>query len=617
MRQPVVLCSSFLVSLAFAASASAGTLYVSPDGTATSGCTADLPCDLTSAATVAVPGDTVILKGGVYKTALTVPEKTGSSATAWLTFKAADCELPIIEGPGVGPLDTNQDSGVFSSKATYLRFDGIVSRGWSTGFGNGWTGTDTTNSNGHFEFKNCIADSNGRTGFTFFSAEGIHAQNNISAHNGSSIKESWSSGFTLYEAQGGAGSNVIEGNVSFENMDNHDETQAPDSPGRHSDGNGFIIDEYSNGATFINNIAFRNAGSCLRLTKSSNAKFINNTCYHNAQDTRDEGPTNPGEIYFTDSSTKMGVTIMNNVFIATGTGPGKDAVFGQPTSGWSNNVVGTGAAAYFTAAEGMNPDFSLTSAATDLIGKGGAGDGVPGSDIGFDPKCIVKKTPVPIGMMDKGSWWQYSIDYDYIKMIGGVARCFTPATRTGTPDIGSYKAGAITKAAACVASTGGSSSGGASAGGSGGGSAGASVGGASGVAGGGTTGVGGAGGGTSGATSVGGAAGGASGAAGGASTAGSGTVAGGNTGSAGQPSGTAGTVSGSGGSSSTAGTSSAAGSVARGGNAAAGTGGSTPPSESSGCGCRTSPQPDTSQSLAGLGLLGLGLIGIRRRRQSR
>ena len=36
------------------------------------------------------------------------------------------------------------------------------------------------------------------------------------------------------------------------------------------------------------------------------------------------------------------------------------------------------------------------------------------------------------------SWWLYSIDYDYIKNIGGTAQCFHPKARSGSPDIGAY-----------------------------------------------------------------------------------------------------------------------------------------------------------------------------------
>src|SRR5262249_49656344 len=115
---------------------------------------------------------------------------------------------------------------------------------------------------------------------------------------------------------------------------------------------------------------------------------------------------------------------------------------------WANNqVVNSGSVSFFTGADGNNPDFTLASGSM-LAGKGGTGSDVPTTDVGFDPKCLTKKAPTPIGMMASASFWQYSIDYDYIKSIGGVAKCFHAKTRSGTPDIGAYANGSVTTATA-------------------------------------------------------------------------------------------------------------------------------------------------------------------------
>jgi MYXO-CTERM domain-containing protein len=563
-------------------------------------------------------GDTVILMDGIYSTGLNIANS--GTASAWITFKADDCSTPIIQGPGAGPMDDNQDTGVYSATATYVRFDGIVSQGWSTGFGNGWTGNVATDSNGNWDIENCIGDMNGRTGFTFFSATGLTLKHSIAAHNGSSQIHSWSSGVTLYSSPGG---DVLEGNVSFENMDGQ----------KHTDGSGFIADQSSDSASFVNNLAFGNGGSCLRMTLSKNIQFINNTCYHDSQDDADTsstGPTDPDEVYFTnapsDTVTITGISFINNVLVARGSGPGMKTSNYTPTSGWSNNVTSTGTVNYFTGADGTNPDFTIASGGTALVGKGTTGSGVPMDDVGFDSKCVTKKVPVMIGTMASGSWWQYSIDYDYIKSIGGVAKCFNPKTRTGTPDAGSYANGAVTRAPAntCTPPTTGSGGLGAGGGSSMGGSAGAGASagmGAGGVATGGTGGMtstGGTGSPTGGMTSVGGAqnmgAGGA--ATGGAATGGTGT---GGTGTGGGTS--------SGGSSTTGGTSNGGTSNAGAppasggtGNTTNGTGGSfanDTTKTTSGCSCRVAGDSPDSASLAGLGLLGLGLFGWRRRRSQR
>lgn len=443
MRTTLVTASWLLVGLTWVPSAHATTWYTSPTGTATCGCTTrENPCGLETAASGAIAGDTVILMDGVYTTHLYV--KNSGTEDAWITFQADDCATPIIEGPGNGPMVDVQDTGVGSQEATYVRFVGLVARGWNIGFGNGWTGSGTTNSNGHWQIEHCVADGNGRTGFTFFSAQDFHLKNSISAHNGSSVLHSWSSGVTLYETSGGA---VVEGTVSFENMDAQ----------KHTDGSGFIADESSNDALFVNNIAFRNGGSCLRLTKSSGTKFVNNVCYHNAQDPMSTGPTNPSEVYFTENgsgTTKENVTFMNNVFVNTGQGPGMEAIYNQPDTGWMNNVVKTGMVDLFTAPEGDPPEFTLAASATDLIGKGGTGEHVPMGDIGFDPKCIKQGEPELVGDIAVAAWWQNSVDLDYIKSIGGVAQCFNSQARSGAPDIGAYVNGAVLALGECVPSAG-------------------------------------------------------------------------------------------------------------------------------------------------------------------
>jgi len=428
-------CAALAAALALPQPAGAATLYVSPAGTTTAGCTSRADaCTLATATAAAVAGDTVVLMDGVYHEPLHA--QASGTASAWITFQADQCATPIIEGSGFDPNTSDPDSGVQSSTAEYVRFVGLVSRGWSAGFSNGWTGGVDSGvvSNGHWEIESCIAYSNGRTGFTFFSASDFHLKSSISAHNGSSVVASWSSGVTLFEA---TGTNLVEGNVSFENTDAQ----------KHTDGSGFIGDEGSNGVTFVDNLAFGNSGSCLRLTRSSGTRFINNTCYRNSQfGSMATGPSNPGELYFTNAGvTVQGVTFMNNVIVGTGQAPaGSQPVINQPTAGFTSNVVTTGTPTFFTAPTGTNPSFVPAAADTQLTRKGATGTGVPATDIGLDPRCIVKRTPVMVGQVARVSTWQYDVDIDYIKSIGGVAKCFNPGARSGTPDIGAYRAGTVT-----------------------------------------------------------------------------------------------------------------------------------------------------------------------------
>ena len=121
--------------------------------------------------TGAEPGDTVWIRRGTYNGAVNF---TGSgNAGAWITFRAYQGELPIIQGSG--------GSGVSSSSAQYVRFVGVAVRNFSSsGFGNGWV-DNTGTSNGNLQFINCIADNNGINGIAFYNASGILIENSIIA----------------------------------------------------------------------------------------------------------------------------------------------------------------------------------------------------------------------------------------------------------------------------------------------------------------------------------------------------------------------------------------------------------------------------------------------------
>jgi MYXO-CTERM domain-containing protein len=268
---------------------------------------------------------------------------------------------------------------------------------------------------------------------------------------------------------------------------------------------------------------------------------------------------------------------MNNVIVGTGQAPaGSTPIQNQPPTGWSNNVVTTGTVTLFTDAGGTNPNFTPAAGATELLGKGASGAGVPTTDIGFDPKCLVKRAPVMVGSVASESWWQYDIDVDYIKSIGGVAKCFNAGARA-TNDIGSYKTGAIATitAGTCKALT----DGGAGGAGTGGGvsNGGASV--------------------TAGTTSGGGAS----------------SVGGTDGAAAGSGSSTAGNASSSGGS----GPGSNGGSVADGTGNGASTAGSGPAADAGGCGCRLVAERNASKSWLAFGLVGLSLLAFGRRRRAR
>jgi parallel beta-helix repeat protein len=248
----------------------------------------------------------------------------------------------------------------------------------------------------------------------------------------------------LWSAKGKPSENIIERTVSFENVDME----------CHTDGNGFTVDVNTTGATFVNNIGFRNGGSCFRITGSSNTVMINNTCYDNGLDPEASNvppnngcnditipaPKYPGEFYFNDTTTTLqGARLFNNLAVAGISRKSNVTTLKQlginrtPTATGSNVSVDEGGTASFFTAPPL--DLTLVAAsAGNIISKGTPTD-APQLDIGFDPRCIIKQVPKGSGVQP---WWQYAIDYDYIRSIGGTAYCFHPKVRSNPPDIGAY-----------------------------------------------------------------------------------------------------------------------------------------------------------------------------------
>jgi MYXO-CTERM domain-containing protein len=588
------LGAGLLIALLAPAARAASVYYVSPTGTGCA-CTRAAPCPLALAAGNAQAGDTVVLLDGTYQNQQLTPANSGTSS-AWITFQADDGAVPILDGGGGAVTQT----GVGSDTSVYVRYVGLVARNWASGFSNQWTGSTTEfTANGNWAYINCIGDGNTRNAFAFNSAKGITIHQCIAAHNGTSTTSSWSSGFQLYAVQGSASDNVVDQNVAFENMDAQ----------KHTDGSGFIVDTMVTGVAFINNLAFLNGGSCIRLTKSAGISIINNTCYHNGRDTADTGPTNPGEIYFTDGSQTQGLTFLNNIGVASGSTQDPSAAWifnGGSLSLASNNKT----SATFVGADGTNPDFHLASGSP--LNDAGSSSNAPSTDLGFDPRCIKKGKDATIAVP---SWSNYSIDYAYIKSLGGVAKCWQPGKRpagsgidigayesnaTATPGTGgSAPSGGAPTIASCGAGGGQSGAGGAPAAGGAGGAP--ATGGASGTATGGISG-----------TATGGVSGTATGGLSGTATGGvSGTATGGLSGTA--TGGVSGTATGG-----SPGTGGVPISIGTGGVPATQSGGSSgegPSSGSgSGCGCTLAGEHDAR---ALFGVLLFGLVGLRARPRRR
>jgi len=369
-----------------------------------------------------LPGDTVWIRGGVYPADNWNNQlnfRFSGTEVAPITFRAYPGELPILDGTELRDVGASGVEIVDPATApvSHIRIIGLVARNWGTsGFSNGWPENTPNLASSDIQFINCIADNNGVNGFSFAGASNLRMEGCISAHNGA-LLPSWSSGVSIF---GGTGEIIIDGNVAFENIDISD---------NRTDGSGFILDEQTTHGYVVNNIAFRNGGSCLRVTLSSNITLMNNTCISNGQD---QNVSFNNEIYLSEQQSGQSASIYNNVGIPGRGNPIEGLGYTQFFSGQEGDNLWLNNGASFVSATGLL-DFHLAANANTLIDQGTA-QYAPGTDIGFDPRCIRQETGLPY-------WWQYGIDYAYIESVGGVAGCFHRGVRpAGTAiDIGAYE----------------------------------------------------------------------------------------------------------------------------------------------------------------------------------
>ncbi len=423
-----------LALLVMPGSALAADYFVAPDGNdGAGGTTVSKPFATMRRAVEAAtqPGDTVWIRGGVYLADSTwsnqLSFRYSGTAAAPITFRNYPGELPILDGTA---LYEDGASGVepvapTTEPVAFVRVIGLVARNWGTsGFSNGWPENEPNLASSNLSYINCIADGNGVNGFSFAGASNLLIRNSIAAHNGAR-PPSWSSGFSLF---GAVGENILDGNIAFENID---VSTLPEFNNRPTDGNGFILDEGTTHGYLVNNIGFRNGGACMKVTLSTGATIMNNTCIQNGQDANAQ--FNP-EVYLSEQQSGQGTSLRNNAVIAgpAGNRAGNGIQFLNADRD-QDNVLSTAANSPFASLTGTL-DYRLNANATQLINQGIA-QFAPGTDIGFDPRCITQQA-------GQQFWWQYAIDYDYIASVGGVAGCF--GNRVSRPagggiDIGAYE----------------------------------------------------------------------------------------------------------------------------------------------------------------------------------
>ena len=125
-----LLCTLLSV-LSTAAPASAATLYVTPSGSATSGCVSGDPCSASRADAIVAPGDTVLLAPGSYYTLTLRHGGTNAAPVTWTSATRWGAHTPSVLITSAAPYVTFEGfdvSGVvgslITSTASYSRIVG-------------------------------------------------------------------------------------------------------------------------------------------------------------------------------------------------------------------------------------------------------------------------------------------------------------------------------------------------------------------------------------------------------------------------------------------------------------------------------------------------------------
>ncbi|MCS6243853.1 MAG: hypothetical protein H2172_08375 [Opitutus sp.] len=413
----------------------------------------------------AVPGDTVLLRGGNYiysdgSVPMVFSTVHRGSDTAWLTVKNYPGETPVIQVTKAGAVW----NAIELHNAAYVEISGLTLLGWNddptmlladaatngestnspvpTYNGNGIScdGRDQTDSNGIIVLTRTSANRPhhiriiGNTvskfpggGISFIQSDYIQIENNTVEDNswytrfatsGISIWQAWNYPDAATADTTNYRINVI-GNRCFGNKTLVDWT----AYGRPSDGNGIIIDDSQNtqnGSTrgvyngrilVASNLVVNNGGSGIHSYRGDNVDIVHNTAYYNGQVMLDYG-----EIFASES---VNVRIYNNICYARPDRPINNQSNSNTNVDYRSNIYfgGYANAAFYTA-NNTTADPLFLNADIDLST---ADFGVSSTSPAIDVALTNYNGPLT---------WVATLNSD---ITGG------PRTRNFVPDIGAYE----------------------------------------------------------------------------------------------------------------------------------------------------------------------------------
>lgn len=182
------------------------TYYVSPNGDDSNPGTINEPWHtIQHAADMAAPGDTVLIRNGVYNEQIIISHG-GNATIGYITFSAYPGEAPIIDGKGV-----NTGNNGFVIQASYIKITGLEIRNWPDNGICSWNA-------GYLEISDCrIHDAGG--GVSLYDGTHDFSVNRVEVYR-------TNGGFDASPAEGADCYNGVINNCTVHNC--LDPDQAPD-----------------------------------------------------------------------------------------------------------------------------------------------------------------------------------------------------------------------------------------------------------------------------------------------------------------------------------------------------------------------------------------------------
>jgi hypothetical protein len=302
-----------LPQLASKVHAAGNTYYVAATNSSDSNPgTIGLPWKTIQKATRSVaPGDTVLIRGGVYYVRNTDEMIRPPSGTAdhFITFKAYSGETATIQG------NYGFDwKGISIEGRSYIQIEGLKIRGFHIGISCQAPGHHIVIKNNTLEYNSEAGIlSSGAASGSLLSCDYMTIEGNRIHDNGyydtgqpaTGTQEGWSSGISIhpqytpyrYNSDSTKFHTTISRNTIYHNYDGTGGDS--DNQADHTEGHGIILD--TGGAnmppTLIeNNVIFDNGGKCITSLGTQNIWIVGNTCYWNSTDPLWKDPEAKSEI---------------------------------------------------------------------------------------------------------------------------------------------------------------------------------------------------------------------------------------------------------------------------------------------------------------------------------